>query len=469
MGRTLYMECQSGISGDMTVAALLDLGADQTVLQNALDSIPVKGFQAKVSRIKKQGLDCMDFSVVLEKEYENHDHDMEYLHGHEKHHLHGKSHLHEESYIHEKKHTHGEEREHIHEGHGEQHIHRESRIHEEHHTQRGHHVHRRLRDIFEILRETRMTEGAGKIAERIFRILAEAEAKAHGETVEEVHFHEIGAVDSIVDIVAAAVCFDNLEISEVIVPEVCEGRGTVRCAHGILPVPVPAAANIMEKYSIPVRFSEVRGELVTPTGAAILAAMMTSDHMDGAFQIERIGCGAGKRTYECPGILRLMLVKPDAGMREAREPETGDLIYKLETNIDDCTGEALGYTLERLFLAGAKDVHFIPVYMKKNRPGVQLNVICEKKDIEHMEQIIFSETTTIGIRRIPCERTVLPRRLMKVRTRFGEVQVKVCGEGEKKKYYPEYESVAEICREQGVSYKEVYAEVLCAVEKTERG
>lgn len=421
MGKTIYMECDSGISGDMTVAALLDLGADQTVLQRALDSIPLKGFHAKISRVKKSGLDCMDFSVVLTKEYENHDDDMEYLYGREHH-----------------------------------------QEHEYHREHEHHHEHRGLKEVLSIIEKTELTENAKKLAEQMFQALAEAEAVAHGTSVEEVHFHEVGAMDSIVDIVAAAVCLDNLEITEVIVPEVCEGRGTVRCAHGILPIPVPAVSAILEKYQIPVRFLERSGELVTPTGAAILAVLMTSGHISGRYRIERTGLGAGKRAYEQPSILRILWLEPveECVGYVGRKNNFGqqELIYKLEADMDDCTGEAFGYVMERLLEAGAKDVHYVPIYMKKNRPGVQLDVLCEEQDIVKLEQIIFRETTTIGIRRTRYERTVLSRSIKKIYTKFGEVQVKVCEVGDEKRYYPEYESVAAICREQGVSYQEVYLE-----------
>ncbi len=452
MGRTIYMECHSGISGDMTVAALLDLGADQEVLKKVLDSLPVRGFRTKISRVKKSGFSCMDFSVILEKEFENHDDDMGYLYGHE----HGGTHEHGEPHEHGESHEHGE----IHK-HGKPHKHGEFHEHGELHTYRN------LKDIMEILQETKMTERAKKIAGRIFRILAEAEAKAHGETVETVHFHEVGAVDSIVDIVSAAVCFDNLDITEVIVPEVCEGSGTIRCAHGILPVPVPAVVNILEAYRLPVRFTKVRGELVTPTGAAILAAMMTSEQAPEKLRIEKVGLGAGKRIYEMSGILRMMLVRPvqqtESESRKNGEGEAGekcDFVYKLEANMDDCTGEALGYVMERLFEAGARDVHYIPVYMKKNRPGIQLNVICDEKDREELEKIIFLETTTIGIRRIPYERTILQRSFEDIDTKFGKIRVKVCELNGKKRYCPEYESVAEISREKGISFQEVYAEAV---------
>ena len=213
------------------------------------------------------------------------------------------------------------------------------------------------------------------------------EAKAHGVPIEEVHFHEVGAVDSIVDIVAVAVCLDNLDITEVIVPFLCEGRGTVRCQHGILPVPVPAVANILEAHRIPIRFTEVEGELVTPTGAAIVAAVKTGAELPKQFVINRIGIGAGKRNYERPSLLRAMLIQEKNTYQSQSLIENAkkeDFIYKLETNIDDCTGEALGYTMDKLMAAGARDVHFIPVYMKKSTGYVPC--IARYRSSLHMER-----------------------------------------------------------------------------------
>lgn len=419
----LYLECASGISGDMTVAALLDLGADQEVLERALRSLPIGGYRTVISRVKKSGLDMCDFHVMLDETHENHDHNMEYLHGH---------------------------------GHGQTHVHgfRESHhgpeaLEEHGHSVHGHeHEHRGLPEILHLIEHGELTVRAKETAGQIFRILAAAEAKAHGVPAEQVHFHEVGAVDSIVDIVSAAVCLDNLGITDVVVTELSEGQGTIRCQHGLLPVPVPAVLNIAEAHGIPLRMTGTEGELVTPTGAAIVAAVRTMDRLPEVFTVKKTGMGAGKRSYDRPSMLRAMLLEDVSGER--------DLIYKLETNIDDCTGESLGYTLERLMEAGARDVHYIPVYMKKNRPAYQLNVICAGEDIERMEEIIFRETTTIGIRRVPMERTVLRREARTVQTPLGDAQVKVCRYGGMERYFPEYDSVTALCRIHGRNYQEVY-------------
>ena len=261
--KTLYLECYSGISGDMTVAALLDLGADQSVLEQGLKSLPVDGFSIKISRVKKSALDVCDFCVELDDAHENHDHDMEYLHGGG----------------------------------------------EPHRDRKHHHEHRGLKEIRAIIEQADITPGAKEIAVRIFTILAEAEARVHGAELENVHFHEVGAVDSIVDIVAAVICLDNLEIENVIVPRLYEGRGFVRCQHGVIPVPVPAVLQIIQSYGIKLHVTETEGELVTPTGAAIVAAIRTKDQLPESFFIEKIGMGAGKRKYNRPGILRAWLIR----------------------------------------------------------------------------------------------------------------------------------------------------------------
>ena len=457
---SLYLECNAGISGDMTVAALLDLGADEKVLRDVLDSVPADGFSIAISRVKKAGVDCCDFNVVLDKEHENHDHDMAYLHGDETVYaeLSGHEHSHHDYSDHDHiDHSH-DHSDHDHTEHSHDHSDHDHVEHSHDHTDHGHHhhEHRGLPEIREIINHTQMTENALSLALKIFEILAKAEAKAHATDIDHVHFHEVGAIDSIVDIIAVAVCIDNLGIDKVYVPKLCEGMGTVRCQHGILSIPVPATANIMEAYQLPIEIMNVQGEFVTPTGAAIVAALKTDTHLPGQFCIKKIGLGAGKRTYQRPSILRAMLIEACDGTDDTENNTESDAICKLETNIDDCSGEVLGYTMERLFAAGARDVHYMPAFMKKNRPGWQLNVICDETKIAELEQIIFEETTTIGIRRIPVERSVLDRQIQKVMTPLGEAEVKICQIGQKKKIYPEYESVVRLCKEHHMTYQEVF-------------
>ena len=323
MSNKLYLECYSGISGDMLVASLLDLGADEKVLMDVLNSLPLGGFHVNISRVLKSGIDACDFDVVLENQ-DNHDHDMEYLYGHlhgehasvhehihDHEHTHG--HGHGEDHEHTHGHGHGEDHEHTHgHGHDEEHQHSHDHEHgEEHHDNHTnhHHEHRGMREITEIINKGTMTDGARKLALRIFDILAHAESKAHNVPVDEVHFHEVGAVDSIVDIVSIAVCIDNLDIKDCVVTHLTEGKGTVRCQHGILPVPVPAVLHVVSDNRIPIEITDISGELVTPTGAASVAAICTSHELPKTFKVAKVGLGAGKRQYECAGILRAMLIE----------------------------------------------------------------------------------------------------------------------------------------------------------------
>lgn len=483
MGSILYLECENGISGDMTVAALLDLGASREKLDAALASLFVQGFQTRISRVNKAGLDCCDFAVLLDAAHENHDHNMAYLHGNHVEGAHAAPvHEHEEHteesighHFHVGKHAAG----HVHAHSGEADLddvracecgHESAHAHAHAHE----HEHRGFSEIERIISAAAMTQGAKDVALRTFDILAEAEAKAHGAPKDKVHFHEVGAVDSIVDIVAAAVCFDSLGVCDVVVTHLVEGCGTVRCQHGVLPVPVPAVVNIASAAHIPLAITNCQGELVTPTGAAFAAAVRTRDALPERFSVERVGLGAGKRSYARPSIVRAMLIEelpsavPCDGMDSLASNGVGQaalpVVWKLETEVDDCPGEALGFTLERLFAAGAREAHYAPVFMKKNRPGWQIQVLCSESDIAALEQVLFEDTTTIGIRRTPMQRTVLPREIVTALTPQGEVRGKrVVLPNGAVRTYPEYEDVARIAREQGVAYQEVYRCALAAL------
>ena len=444
--KSLYLECNAGISGDMLVAALLDLGADKEALDKALQSIPAKGFEYKISRVSKAGVDCCDFDVILDEEHANHDHDMAFLHGNGDAVVH--SHEHEHHHDHEHEHEHEHHHDHDHE-------HEHSHVPHEHHH---HHEHRGLQEVIAIINATDMSAAAKALALKIFDIIADAEAKAHAVEKNAVHFHEVGAIDSIVDIVAIAVCADSLGVENVIVPELCEGRGTVRCQHGVLPVPVPATANIMQRFGFNVRLLPVQGEFVTPTGAAAAAALMTTDELPQSFKILGIGLGAGKRQYERPSILRALMIEDNTQKKNSVNSNAlqTDCICQLQSDIDDCSGELLGYTLERLLEAGALDAHYQPVFMKKSRPAWELTVICREEDRAKLEALIFAETTTIGIRRARLERTVLPRRRDVVHTAYGDVAVKRCLLDSGERCYVEYDSATKLAQEQGVPLQDIY-------------
>lgn len=447
MDKKLYLDCGSGISGDMFVAAMIDLGADPDALEKALDSLSADGFFVEIGGVKKSGIDCCDFHVRLDDDCENHDHDMDYLYGNltlaagsgcscheepdrEEHHCH----CHEEGHDGEAHHCCRQEKDH-------------------------HHTHRGLAEILPMIDACDMTETAKELARKIFRIIGEAEAKAHGLPLDEVHFHEVGALDSIVDVVAAAVTFDSLHIKEVIVPKLTEGTGTVRCRHGVMPVPVPATVNIVSAYKIPMELTGAKGEYVTPTGAAIAAAISTSHQLPPSFVIKKAGLGAGKRAYtDRSGILRAFLI-------QGEENEGRDKVVKLETDIDDCSGEVLGYVMKKLFKAGAKDVHYAPVFMKKNRPAWELTVICGEDKAEELEQIIFTETTTIGIREYPLMRSILNREEKEVETVYGKAAVKQVTFGDMTRAYPEYDTVKKLAKKNKVPFMDVFDAVKEAAKK----
>ena len=427
MKKTLYLECNSGISGDMTVGALLDLGADRKVLEDALASLGVDGYHLHFGTTEKCGIKAYDFDVHLEYEehvHEHcHDHDHEHTHDHGDHdHDHG-----DHDHDHEHTHDHGHTHDHMHP-----------------------HTHRNLYDIYTIIDRLQSSDKVKQLARRIFEIVAEAESKAHGLPIDQVHFHEVGAIDSIVDIISTAVCLDNLGIEKVIVSPLAEGQGYVRCQHGTLPVPVPATANIAQAYGLKLRFTETPGEMVTPTGAAIAAALSTGASMPKNYRIVKIGIGAGNKDFDHANILRAMLI-------EEEEEEKTDGLELLETNLDDCIGEALGYTMNLLLKAGANDVWYTPIYMKKNRPAYMLSVLCRESNREVMEDIIFTHTTSIGIRRFPAERTALDRRKIQVETAYGTADVKVCSYKGKNYCYPEYDSVSALCdKQEKADYNTVY-------------
>lgn len=301
---TLIIDGTSGISGDMTVAALLDLGANEEHLREQLATLPVDGFTIAVTRVNKHGIDACDFDVQLAEELENHDHDMAWLYGNEA----DAEHTHEHAHHHH--HDHGEHEHH----HEDEHVHCHEHTHEHAHDHNGHHHHHRsLADVTEIIDGSQLSDGAKRRALAIFTALAAAEAKAHGKTPETVMFHEVGAVDSIVDVCSVAICLDNLGIEDIVVESLSEGHGTIRCAHGLMPIPVPAVVNLCQAGNIALTPALVAGELVTPTGAAIVTALRTSDQLPSRYRIEAVGYGAGKRPYEgCSGTLRCLLVHVDA-------------------------------------------------------------------------------------------------------------------------------------------------------------
>lgn len=527
MGKTLYLECYSGISGDMTVGALLDLGAREEALREALEALPLKGYEIRIGRTKKCGIDACDFDVILEEEDEHchgeethhgHTHGEEYVHDHsvicehlhedgpehcnsaEGGHTHDHEHLQGEPvYSHE--HSHGEHSyaDHFHEEHdhmhapefhehaheGGTHFHNHSHTHgPEAHTHHHDHVHRHYADIMYMLDEAPLKPEVRTLAKKIFQIVGEAESRVHATPLEEVHFHETGAVDSIVDIVGAAACAVDLGITETYLSNIYEGQGHVWCQHGRIPVPAPAVAGIAAAEELDLAITNASGEMVTPTGAAIAAALRTKKGRPQSFVIRRIGMGAGKKDFPHANLLRAMIIEPamnaqpagkaveettgsvntdgdaqksgSSASEKASSDETEDEIWVLETNLDDCTGEMMGLTMELLLAAGARDVNYTPVYMKKNRPACRLEVLCKEEKVSALEEVIFHQTTAIGLRKRKEVRRILPRKKETVMTVYGEVELKICTEAGNMYVYPEYDSIRRRVLETGRSYQEIY-------------
>ena len=524
MGKTLYLECYSGISGDMTVGALLDLGAREEALREALEALPLKGYEIRIGRTKKCGIDACDFDVILEEE-EGHEHPHEHdgeAHVHKHEHVHGAEHCHDEEH-HDHEHSHGEDHvydhgtpcEHIHEdvakhchsaegGHTHAHEHFYSEhahthapephdhSHEdgahthgpERHDHHHDHVHRHYADIMHMLDEAPLKPEVRTLAKKIFQIVGEAESRVHATPLEEVHFHETGAVDSIVDIVGAAACAVDLGITETYLSTIYEGQGHVWCQHGRIPVPAPAVAGIAAAEELDLAITNASGEMVTPTGAAIAAALRTKKGRPQSFVIRRIGMGAGKKDFPHANLLRAMIIEPamnaqpagkaveettgsvntdgdaqksgSSASEKASSDETEDEIWVLETNLDDCTGEMMGLTMELLLAAGARDVNYTPIYMKKNRPACKLEVLCKEEKVSALEEVIFHQTTAIGLRKRKEVRRILPRKKETVMTVYGEVELKICTEAGNTYIYPEYDSIRRRVLETGRSYQEIY-------------
>ena len=444
-GSILYLECAGGVAGDMLAGALLDLGdeSDERAVRAALESLPVDGYEIAISHASRAGIACCDFDVVLDAEHENHDHDMAYLHGRgqEGAHAHG---------CHHAQGHHGDlasSHVHVHAGHA--------------------HGHRGIADIERMLRGAHaLTDSARELALGAFRILADAEASAHGIPVEEVHFHEVGAVDSIADIVAVSVLVDRFAPDCVVSGPLPAGGGTVRCQHGIIPVPAPATVNICAACGLELRPGPVEGELTTPTGAALLGAMRPGSALPARYRVSAVGCGAGKRSYGVPSLLRAVLLEPAGASRDlSRETEAPCAVVKLECDIDDETPEVLAYAAERIRAAGGREVHWVPVFGKKGRACFELQVVCEPADAAAVEDVIFRETTTLGIRRCVMERTVLARELVRVETPYGAVTVKrAMLPGGGLRATPEYEDCVRCAEESGAPLREVMRAALRGAE-----
>ena len=452
--KTLYFDCSSGISGDMTLGALLDLGIDKEKFVAEMSKINVEGYDIVFGRAVKNGIGANKVDVVITVEgYDedgqplehHHDHDHEHHHDHDHEHHHDHDHDHEHHHDHDHDHEHHHDHDHDHEHHHD-HDH-------EHHHHHGH-VHRNLNDVFEIIDKSEINENAKDLAKRIFMRVAKAESKVHNEPLDKVHFHEVGAIDSIVDIIGTAICIDMLKPDRIFASVVNDGHGFIMCQHGQIPVPVPATAQIFADSDVVSRQIDIDTELVTPTGAAIIAELAESYGTMPAMSVEKIGYGAGKKDIKIPNVLRVSMGEM---AEEVNDEEVNDEeVVILETNVDDSTGEIMGYTLDRIFEAGARDAFYSPIFMKKSRPAYKLTVICDEKNRDAIETIIFRETTTIGIRRRIETRTCLERTYGTVDTKYGKLDVKKVYRDGVESVYPEYESAKKLAMENKVALKEIY-------------
>jgi pyridinium-3,5-bisthiocarboxylic acid mononucleotide nickel chelatase len=383
--RTLHFDCFSGISGDMTLGALIDAGVDPELIRTALDSFGLP-ISLEIEKVKRNGIAATAVTVVAPDQEE----------------------------------------------------------------------YRFLPDVEAILAKGKLTPRQRELAHSIFRKLAEAEAAVHGMPVEKVHFHEVGALDSIADIAGAAIAIDSLALDRITCRSVPPGSGSVKCAHGLMPVPAPATAMLLK--GMPLAQAPVTGELVTPTGAAILATVVNEFTDQPAMTVERVGCGAGKKDFwEQPNVLRVFLGTSSRSQTDA------DTVTVLETNLDDLSPELIGYCFEQLFAAGALDVYAIPIQMKKSRPGVLLSVIATPSTVLALEAVLFRETGTFGIRRHNAARSKLHRESITVATPWGQVKAKKGWRDGLTLVTPEYEDCARVAREHGVPLREIYAAVTAKV------
>ena len=391
--KTLYFDCSSGISGNMTLAALTEIIGDENYLIEELKKLHIDGYEINISKKVKNGITGTHVDVIL-------------------------THHHEHSHVQKE---------------------------QEHHHHN--HEHRNLHDVCEIIDNSDIDEESKDLAKRIFMRVAKAESKVHNKPLDEVHFHEVGAIDSIIDIVGTAILINKIHPDKIISSVVNDGHGFIECAHGKMAVPVPATTEIFVNSNVKFRQIDIDTELVTPTGAAIIAELSSEFTTLPAMKIKKVGWGSGTKDLKIPNVLKVYY---------GEIQEENQKIVVMETNIDDCSGEILGYTEEVLFQNGALDVFYTPIFMKKNRPAYRLTVVCKETDILKLQNIIFKETTTIGIRYRYEYRTELERKVITIDTKYGKLQAKKVVNNGETYIYPEYESIKELAEKNNIPLKEVY-------------
>ncbi|MCR4897157.1 MAG: nickel pincer cofactor biosynthesis protein LarC [Lachnospiraceae bacterium] len=430
--KTLYLDCGMGAAGDMLTAALLELLPDPEGYVKKLNDLGIPDVTFTSEKSVKCGIMGTHMKVTVagvEEDEEMFDHDHEHDHEHHHDHDHGHDHEHDHEHDHDHDHDHGHDHDHEH-NHDHDHAH--------------HHHHSSMADIRHIVEEH--IHLPGNVVEdvmHVYGLIADAESTVHGVPVTEIHFHEVGTMDAIADIAAVCLLMREIAPEQVVVSPVHVGCGKVRCAHGILPVPAPATAHILR--GIPIYGGRVEGELCTPTGAALLRHFATRFGDMPVMRVGATGYGMGKKDFPVANCVRAMLGETE---------DDTDSVLELSCNVDDMTGEEVGFAMEKLFAGGAREVYTVPVGMKKSRPGLLLRVICSMEDREKMIRLIYRYTTTIGVRETVMKRYILEREMDHVHTTCGDVRVKTStGYGVKRRKY-EYEDLARIAREQGISLEE---------------
>jgi uncharacterized protein (TIGR00299 family) protein len=449
--KTLYLDCFSGISGDMTVGALIDAGADVEAIRKGIASLGLPGVALRAEKLVKKGITATKFDVLVgghrAEEAQGHSHDHEHEHEHKHTHSHAHEHEHEH---HHHEHAHDDAHPHVH---SHEHSHTHSHDH-------GHEAHRHLPEIVALIEGADLPQAVKDAAIETFRLLGEAEAAVHGTTIDKVHFHEVGAVDSIVDIVAAQYGFHLLGIEDVQCSPLHVGAGTVKCAHGVMPVPAPATALLLKGR--PTYGGTVQGELVTPTGAAIVAQRVSRFGGAPEMAVDAIGYGSGTKDLpDRPNVLRVLV-------GEAAGAGATDTVAVLEANVDDMSGELLAPLVEALLDSGARDAFVTPAIGKKGRPAQRVTVLCDEDKARALAEVLFRHSSTFGVRMRSERRFVLDREWKSVRTPWGAVRVKLgTWEGECLQQAPEFEACREVATAAGVPVRQVYAAALAAAGRGE--
>lgn len=424
--KTLYFQCAMGAAGDMLTAALLELFPERDKLVEELNALGLPGVRFVAHPSVKCGVTGTHMAVTVDGQ-EEHSHDIPqgHVHGHSHEHSHEHDHGHEHSHEHDHSHEHSHEHDHSHE-HSHEHSH-------------GHH-HAGMHDIQHIVSHLQVPERVRQDVLAVYGLIAQAESHAHGVPVEEIHFHEVGALDAVADVAAVCLLIHRLAPDQVLCSPVHVGSGQVRCAHGILPVPAPATAHILQ--GVPTYGGEIDGELCTPTGAALLKHFVTRFGPAPVMRVERTGYGMGTKDFPAMNGLRAMLGETE---------EEGGQVAELVCNLDDMTPESIAFCLERLMEAGALDAFTAPIGMKKGRPGVMATCLCRLEDRERMAGLLFAHTTTLGVRERLCSRYVLARSQRTMHTPYGDVRVKTSQGWGVRREKLEYNDLARIALEQGWS------------------